>query len=149
KKVTGEVRGIFVGRLHPSKGVNVLVEALKIVGSLKLLIDAYGPYDAGDGRLIDKPNTLNLLGVLPDGEVVQKMREYDFVVVPSQVLETGPYTVIEALQAGRPVIGSDLPAINELVHHGTNGLLVRHNDVNAWANAFRRVVEEPQCLPLL
>jgi len=77
-------------------------------------------------------------------EVVERLRDYDALLVPSQWLETGPLVVYEAFAAGIPVIGSNLGGIAELVTNGDNGILVEpHSDVSAWTRAITRFVENP------
>jgi glycosyltransferase involved in cell wall biosynthesis len=56
-------------------------------------------------------------------EVVETIRKYDALVVPSVWLETGPLVVLEAFAAGVPVIGSRLGGIAEMVRDGVDGLL--------------------------
>lgn len=138
----GPVRGIYVGRLDSDKGVPIIVAALRACPGLNLQIDVYGPASGGPIPWAEQDGRLRYRGVLPDREVVDRMSEYDFAFVPTQVPETGPFTVVEALQAGLPVLGSDMPAINELLEHERNSLLVPHNDVGAWAQALSRIVTD-------
>jgi glycosyltransferase involved in cell wall biosynthesis len=69
--------------------------------------------------------------------------------MPSQAMEPGPLVIFEALAAGVPVVGSDLGGIPEMVRHEENGLLVEPSSPAAWAQAFRRLVQEPELLPKL
>lgn len=148
-----DVRGLYVGRLHTTKGIGLLCKIAERVRDLPVTIDVFGPPEDGDPtarRLMSAPiGKMTYRGALPDHRVVDVMAEYDFALVPSQVLETGPYTVVEALQAGIPVIGSDLPAVNELVRHNVNGLLIGFDDVDSWVDALRRVSEESDLIPRL
>lgn len=142
------LRGIYVGRLHPSKGVGLVAQALNRCCDLPLQIDVYGAAAVGDIRLSETPQ-LRCRGTLKDTDVVSTFSDYDFAIVPSQIPETGPFTVVEALQAGVPVIGSDMAAINELITHEANGLLVAPGSVDAWERVFRRLCAEPTLLPAL
>ena len=56
-------------------------------------------------------------------QVVETIRKYDALVVPSVCLETGPLVVLEAFAAGVPVIGSRLGGIAEMVRDGVDGFL--------------------------
>jgi glycosyltransferase involved in cell wall biosynthesis len=51
------------------------------------------------------------------------MCDSDAVIVPSLWPETGPYTVLEALWTGTPVVGSDRAGIRELINKWGGGVL--------------------------
>jgi glycosyltransferase involved in cell wall biosynthesis len=58
--------------------------------------------------------------------------------------------VLEAFAAGTPVIGSNLGGIAELVRHEVDGLLVQPaSSPAAWAEALRRVCQDPSLLASL
>ncbi len=82
-------------------------------------------------------------------EVIETLAGYDGFLVPSQWMETGPLVVLEAFAAGVPVVGSDLGGIAEWVTHERDGLLVTENSASGWAQALRRLVNEPGLLPKL
>ena len=54
---------------------------------------------------------------------------------------TGPLVVLEAFAAGVPVLGSDLGGIAESVRNGVDGILLRPDDVHAWAATISRLAE--------
>jgi glycosyltransferase involved in cell wall biosynthesis len=66
----------------------------------------------------------------------------DALVVPSQLLETGPIVVLEAFAAGTPVIGSDLGGIKELIRHDSDGLLIPYDEVSAWTASMLRLATD-------
>jgi glycosyltransferase involved in cell wall biosynthesis len=57
-------------------------------------------------------------------------------------METGPLVVPESMSAGVPVLGSALGGITRFIRHEVDGLLIPAGDVQAWAHAIRRLVEE-------
>jgi glycosyltransferase involved in cell wall biosynthesis len=63
--------------------------------------------------------------------------------VPSIWWETGPLTVGEAFQHGRPVICSDMGGMSEKVRDGLNGLYFRRGDAESLANVMRRAATNP------
>jgi glycosyltransferase involved in cell wall biosynthesis len=143
----GPLRLAYVGRLHPVKGVHVLLRALAANRDLRVTVDVYGTAQDADGaryweevRSVSSSDSRVRLHppVSPD-RVVETLSRYDATVVPSQWLETGPLTVLESFAAGIPVIGSNLGGIAELVAHDRDGWLVRHPDTEAWALALRRL----------
>jgi glycosyltransferase involved in cell wall biosynthesis len=142
----------FLGRWDPIKGVHILVEAFKRLPeglSVELDICAVGitaeakKYRSKVQRLAEGDQHIRILPEHQTDRVRQFLAGMDVLVVPSQCLETGPLVVLEAFAAGRPVIGSNLGGIKELVSHEHNGLLVPHDDVTAWAAAMVRLATEP------
>jgi glycosyltransferase involved in cell wall biosynthesis len=136
----------FVGRLHPSKGVHVVVAALVGNRVLPMTLDVYGIVQDAEGEryrdelralAADDPR-IRFCAPLPRDRVVDTLADYDLTVVPSQWLETGPLVVLESFAAGVPVLGSNLGGIGELVRHDRDGWLVRYDDPRAWSSALQR-----------
>ena len=53
-----------------------------------------------------------------------------FAVVPSECYENCPYSILEALSLGVPVIGSNIGGIPELIMNGVNGFLFEKENIN-------------------
>jgi glycosyltransferase involved in cell wall biosynthesis len=148
------LRMAFLGRLDPIKGLDVVIDSLRLVPELQVTLDLFAVTqgDAGEKlkkQLLDKiggDRRIRFLDAIEPDRIVERLRDYDILVAPSQGLETGPLVVYEAFAAGTPVIGSNLGGIAELVEHGKNGLLVEPASRSAWAAAFGRLVENPQLL---
>lgn len=60
-----------------------------------------------------------------------------------------PLTVLEAMAAGKPVIGSDLPGIRQLVEPGQSGLIFPLGSVEGLADAVAQLAGSSQDLALL
>jgi glycosyltransferase involved in cell wall biosynthesis len=145
-----ELRLAYVGRLHPTKGVHVILEAIAAERDLPIRIDVYGIAQDEDGSryrdrlvaLAGQDARVRFRAPVPADRVVETLADYDATVVPSQWLETGPLTALESFAAGVPVLGSNLGGIAELVTHDRDGWLVRHADVGAWRSALRRLASD-------
>ena len=70
------------------------------------------------------------------------VQAFDVIAVPSHVEPLGNAT-LEAMAAGRPVIGSRVGGIPEMVVEGETGLLVPPSDPAALADATARLVRDP------
>jgi glycosyltransferase involved in cell wall biosynthesis len=81
--------------------------------------------------------------------IIDLLKKYHLLAVPSQGLETGPLVILEAFAAGTPVLGSNLGGIAELVHHDVDGILVDPTSVEAWAAAIQRCTTELSLLASL
>ncbi|MBV9600325.1 MAG: glycosyltransferase, partial [Chloroflexi bacterium] len=147
---SSSLRVAFFGRLHPTKGADVLIRAVRQLVDVELELHVFGVEQPGDeryarrirqlagddGRIVFEP-------AIPSEQVIPTLREFDLLGVPSQWLETGPLVVLEAFAARTPVIGSNLGGIAELVRDGVDGLLVQPGSVADWASALRRLAEDP------
>lgn len=148
------LRLCFLGRVDPTKGGDVLIRALGLLPGLPLELDIYGVAQPssykdcawtwrqlarGDGRI-------RFMEPVGRDELLATIGKYDLLLVPSQLLETGPLVVLEAFAAGTPVIGSRLGGIAELIDHGVNGLLVEASDPRVWSAAIRYLATDDAAL---
>jgi glycosyltransferase involved in cell wall biosynthesis len=145
------LRVAHLGRLEPSKGTRLLIQALRAQPSGSIELDLFGiiqsAADANRGRklraLAEGDARIRFLAPLSHADVVPRLADYDLVAVPSQGLETGPLVVLEAFAAGVPVIGSAIGGIADKVTHGVNGLLVEpHDSAAAWGAALTRCAHD-------
>lgn len=131
---------IYVGRLHPEKGVDILVRAfVKLArGDWKLLV--VGPHElhrggGGDSYLSSLKQIASTYagqimfeGSLTEPELIQKYRISSLLVYPS-VAETGEsfgVVPLEAMACGCPVVVSNLDCFRDFVRAGINGCVFDH-----------------------
>jgi glycosyltransferase involved in cell wall biosynthesis len=148
-------RLVFLGRITPVKGLDVLIQAIAGDPELPVTLDIYGVVQGSEGvayrdRLEKRADTrIRFHEPVPPQQVIEEISHYDVLAVPSEWLETGPLVVLEAFAAGIPVIGSELGGIRELVRHEIDGLLVAPGSVSGWQGALRRLGREPGLLERL
>ena len=70
-----------------------------------------------------------MLGFLSQDEVKKYIASSSFVVVPSICYENCPFSVLETLAIGKPVIGSKIGGIPELIEDNKNGFLYEYDDI--------------------
>jgi glycosyltransferase involved in cell wall biosynthesis len=120
---------LFVGRLAPEKGIDVLLEAWERIGrALPLRIMGDGPLGPRVAAAAARNPGIEWSGHAARGEVLAAMGEAMVVLVPSIWYETFGLVVIEAFSRGTPVVVSDMGAIAELVDHGRTGFRSRPGD---------------------
>src|SRR5260370_34667833 len=151
RDVPGKLLLGYFGRLDPTKGVDIVVEALRRAPHALVRFEIYGvrqpgceAYAAKLERVATKDPRIALLPALPPDAVGQAMGRCGLVVTPSRLLETGPLCVLEAFAAGTPVLGARLGGIAELVSEEVDGLLVPPEDPSAWASAITALAEAPE-----
>lgn len=121
-----DLRLVFIGRLHPAKGLYILIKALQNLSNVSL--DIYGDGRDGAYKLsLEKEAALNpkinFKGLVQQKNIIATLQLYDALVIPSMVCEMAPLLIQEAFAAKLPVIGSNVKGIAEQVTHDYNGLL--------------------------
>lgn len=106
---------LFVGRLSPEKGIEVLLEAWRALGktNLKLVFIGDGPL-MGLIRQSQNPR-VESLGQLKPELVREQMLKARALVFPSIWYETFGLTIVEAFAAGLPVVASNLGGTPDLL----------------------------------
>lgn len=135
---------LFVGRLTPEKGIEVMLEAWrKLRGSgLPLQIAGDGPLAGRVEQASRELPEIVWLKWLPRAEILVKMRQASFLVLPSTWYEGFPMILAEAFSAGLPVIASDLGSMTSIVGGG-GGLLFKPGDPDSLAERVRSFLADP------
>lgn len=141
---------LYIGRLEHVKGVEVLLRALPAVTAevpdVHLNIVGDGPDRA---RLESLANELvvsewvTFSGWLQGKAVTHAYKNARVQVVPSIWPENLPTVVIEALAVGRPVIGSRVGGIPELIRDGVTGKIVEPGSSDDLAKALISLLKDP------
>jgi glycosyltransferase involved in cell wall biosynthesis len=135
---------VYVGRLAPEKGVDLLIDAWRSVGAgWPLTIVGSGPAEAALREQARELPGVRFLGALPHGEVLRALRQAAFAVVPSRWYEVSPFAAIEALACARPVVTWRGGSVAELVGDGRAGLLFDSLDAASIARACAQLLESP------
>ena len=136
-----------VGHLRREKAYEVLIEAaalLRDAGSRPVvLIAGEGPERRRLESLIsarELRDSVRLLGARSD--VPDLLAALDVAVCCSD-FEGGPLSVMEYMEAGLPVIASDVGGLPELVADGESGILVAPRDPPALSAALAELIGDP------
>lgn len=120
----------YFGRLTQGKGLNTLIEAANLWminnKSKKITIKIIGEGILGEElrELVKSTSISNVkfLGYLKGEKLFREIKQSIAVVIPSEWYENNPMAVIEAFALSKPVIGSRIAGIPELVMDGKTGL---------------------------
>jgi len=124
---TNDIKGsyfLYFGRLSNEKGLNTLISAfskntlkykLKIVGT-GLLFDSLHQIINSKGL-----SNIELLGYKSGNELNELILNCSFIIVPSEWYENNPMTIVEGYSFGKPVIGSRVGGIPELIIDNETG----------------------------
>lgn len=132
---------LYLGRLSEEKGLLTLVRAF--AGSaLRLKIVGTGPLEPQLRSRTRTAGNIELLGFRTGQELTDLTGNARAVILPSEWYENGPYSAIEALQLGRPLVGADIGGIPELVDG--NGYLFPPGSADALRQAVLRLEALPE-----
>ena len=138
--------GLFTGRLEPLKGFMTLLKACNAVPDFEIRLAGQGPM-MEEGKQFCADNGLDrvkFLGFQTGDALARLQKESRFVVLPSECYENCPMVILEAFAAGKPVIGSRLGGIPELVNEGVDGLLFEAGDAEGMGAAMRLLADNPE-----
>jgi len=113
----------FVGRLVPQKNLPSLIIALSEIPDSSLVIVGDGKQRAELENLAHEYRVdVQFSGVIPHSELPEVINSCQVFILPS-LYEGHPKVLIEAMACGIPVIGTNVPGIQELVLNGQTGML--------------------------
>ena len=135
----GPLRVLFVGQMRTYKGIDVLVEAVRPLTSVRLDVIGSGPLSEAVAQQVAQGGLdhVHLLGRVSDAELWTAYAEHDVIVLPSTTTaEAYGLVLLEGMASGCVPVASDLPGVREVA--GPTGRLVRPGDVHS----LRRVLQE-------
>ncbi|WP_017792751.1 glycosyltransferase [Leucobacter salsicius] len=152
----GRPEVIMVGRLHPLKGFDLIIDAmallpadarpaLRVVGAPPPDGDAYarGLHEAAANASM--LGTTSFDGALRRSELAERIRAAALMVVPSHS-ETFGLVALEAAASGVPVIARATGGLREAVDDGVTGLLISGDDPQVWATAIAELLADTERL---
>jgi glycosyltransferase involved in cell wall biosynthesis len=129
----------YLGQLAPHKGVELFLAAAARTGGGELHFLVAGPGTPQQQRRV-RARAAGVPGgcvvLAPRPEVGEFIAACDVVVVPTLTPDPAPRVVIEAMAAGRVVVGAACGGIPELIQDGTTGVLLRETSAAALAAAL-------------
>jgi len=149
-----KIKILFVGRLEPRKGPDLLLSALTQIPHLLDQIEVVFVGAGKDGdpyhqKLVQQADGLRrkyprlalaFLGYMSDQELQEHYSNADVCVAPSRYESFG-LVLIEAMRHGTPVIACDIGGMREIIHDGVDGYLVGVDDTAHLANRLRLLIE--------
>ncbi|MGE7371170.1 glycosyltransferase family 4 protein [Neorhizobium sp. NPDC001467] len=132
----------YLGRFSPEKGVGLLIEAVarQKPGTVRLALAGNVPQDEKARlRALAPDADLDFVGFVSPSAFYATV---DVIALPSIWEEPGALALVDALAAGRPVLGSRFGGIPEVIEHGVTGWIVPPG-ADGFAKAIEALVEDP------
>lgn len=132
---------VFAGRLDKLKGIGLLLNAWKILGSEapELILCGTGPMEEWCKKFISNNSLTNvkMMGFVKNKDALKIIGESKALILPTQWYEGFPMTIVEAYSVGTPVIGSDIGNVGNIIKPGITGWKFEHESVDDLVEAVR------------
>ena len=148
-----ERRVVFLGRILPHKGLDLLVEACSPDVPLTLVGRAYDKTYLEDLRARSAGADVTFVGDADDAEAARILRSATVLALPSvhrdlygrthAMPELLGLVLLEAMACGTPVVCSDAGGMSEFVRDGETGLVVPWGNAGALGRALREILDDP------
>lgn len=158
----GHLTVLFVGRLEERKGVRYLIEAIPhifekiavdnlsvrfvIIGSDTTTAAGHQPVLPQLKQMLAKSGCTDnvvFLSHVPLAEMPAYYRSADICIAPS-LYDNAPYTCLEAMSCGRPLIGTDAGGMPEYIIDGESGLIIPAADTDAIVQAVTKLLKNEE-----
>lgn len=130
---------VFVGRLEKIKGAHTVLKAIKACLDIELKIIGTGTQEKElkDFKETHQLQNVNFLGKKNKQETLRIINGSEFLICAAEWYEVLGFTVVEAMALGKPVIGSTIGAIPEMVIDNYTGLLFEPGNAEQLAEAIK------------
>ena len=121
---------LYFGRLSEEKGLETFVNAAVLNATIDHYIVGAGPEESILKELVRKKSITNIifLGFKSGDDLKSIVSKAACIVLPSEVYENCPMTILESFASARPVIGSNIGGIPELISESVDGLIFKTHD---------------------
>lgn len=151
ERTDSSLRLLYMGRLERIKGVHTVLHAMHLIGSEQpIMLDILG---SGEPDYMAELHTLiaasslqervRFLGSVQRSMVPAVLARYDGLVFPSEWDEPFARTVLEAMAAGLPVIGTTTGGTGEILIDGETGLTYGAGDADGLSAQILRLAVDP------
>jgi len=137
-----------VAELTKNKGLIYLIDAIHKLSTANYQLQTIIIGEGEERKKLEKQitsfgleNTVYLSGFIPDAS--RYLRAFDLFISAS-LKEGLPYTLIEAMHAERPIIGTRVGGIPDLIEQEGTGIVVQPKDTNALAGAMQKFLDNEQ-----
>lgn len=144
----------YVGHLYPGKGAELVAALAPLLPDHDLHLVGGTAADLAAWRAREGVPNLHLHGHVPHARVPAYLARFDALLAPplARTASTAgrdiarwmsPLKLFEYMAAGKPILASRLPVLEEVLTHGDTALLLPPGDAPAWADAARALRADP------
>ena len=135
---------LFLGRLVPEKGLELLLKAWKSIDSAKKLVIAGASSDTDDfvREIRGSAGEDVIFTGFADGQILSELYSNAYLYVLPSELEGMPLTLLEAMSFGNCCLVSDIPECSEVVED--MGVTFRCGDAEDLAEKMQQLLDDPE-----
>ncbi len=144
---------LYLGSLHPWKGVETLIRAMQHVKHpAQLTIVGGNTHRISELRALAMDEAVaervSFIGPVEPGRRFEWIHRADICLLPLTPTSIGsrytsPLKLFEYLAAGKPIVVSDLPSMRAVLEPEKHALLVAQSDAEGFAQAIERLLAQP------
>lgn len=148
------IKAYYLGRIHPDKGINLLLKALDKVNSntTQITIDFFGPVEANfendfndfikEKKYAEFKGTIDLIN---NSNAYLMLSNYDLFIFPTFWAGEGfPGVVLDSFISGVPVLASDWNHNKEVIIDGVNGMIFKDRNMNDFVLKLQTLIDNPE-----
>jgi len=146
--ITEERYIVFVGRLEKIKGAHTVLKALAENPDIHLKLVGTGTQEKELQAYAETNQMTNVtfMGKQSKKQTLEIINGAEFLICPSEWYEVLGFTVVEAMALGKPVIGSDIGAIPEMVINGETGILFAPGNAPELSEKIRALFNDQEAI---
>lgn len=125
---------VYFGRFSEEKGIDTLLKVCNALPQIPFIFAGTGPLE----DQVNQTKNIKNVGFQKGEELFSLIRGAKFSIIPSECYENCPFSVMESIVCGTPVVGSRIGGIPELIEDGKTGKLFSVGN----EKELKKIVEE-------
>jgi len=137
---------LYFGRISPEKGLATLLSAAARLGHVPFVLAGMGPMKEELEQMVAERGLGNvkLVGFKTGAALMELIGESRITVLPSEWYENCPMSILESMARAKPVVGSRIGGITELITEGQDGLTFVPGEAEDLAEKVQRLWDHPE-----
>lgn len=132
---------VFVGRIDPQKNISMLLDTMRQLEGRRLLLIGQGELaESLKQEYADLSDRVIWYGAAPHEDLPRLIQQARIYILPSHH-EGHPKALIEAMSCGMPVVGTDVPGIQDIIEHQKTGWLCEKT-IDSLASALDHILND-------
>lgn len=141
----------YIGHLYKGRGIDIIIECANRLIDVDFILVGGELKDINYWQNQVIGGNVYFLGFILPQEIFKFRNSFDILLAPYQkdvytqagfnsVSFMNPIKILEYMSSKKPIIASSLPAIEDILEHEINGLLVKSDDVSEWCSQIIRLI---------